>query len=82
MASPVCGRGVVGVDPDPVCIGGRTRIKPDCFKMKQLGQESARKAKNDGIKRQDHNERKNHFRKREGPHLDWQSAVISSREPA
>ena len=37
---------------------GKTGINPGCSKMKQLGQDEAGEVRKDGIRGQDHNERK------------------------
>ena len=54
-------QGVEGVDP--VCmwrerLQGQTGINRGFSKMKQLGQDSAGEVRKDGIRGQDHNERK------------------------
>ena len=67
---------------------GWTGINSGCSKMKHLDQDEAGEARNDQIRGQDSNERKKHFRKREGPtqtgNLPWYMAgsqpMILSKE--
>ena len=46
---------------------GQTGINPGCSKMKQLGQDSAREARKDGIRGRDHNERKKALQQERAP---------------
>ena len=86
-ASAICGGGVA-----ECCRGrsivywrehlqGQTGIKASSSKTEQPGQDEAGEARKDGIRGQDQNKSKKLFRKR-GFHIDWQSAVVSSRKAA
>ena len=61
---------------------GQTGINPSCPRIRQLGKDSAGKARKDGIKGRDHNEGGKNTQQERGRHSDWEPVVVSCVEPA